>query len=100
MKRMTAVVLMGLLFWGEVRGQSNDKPDHDTTYYRSFKGTIIGRLYLSRSYLPFKMDPPAGTPALHYPVNKALSLGVGITYKSLSFSFSKGLNFLHSNKDK
>jgi len=74
--------------------------DHDTAYYRSFSGTIIGRIYLSRSYLQFKMEPPAGIPPMSYPVNKPLSLGVGLTYKSFSFSFSKGLNFLQSNKDK
>jgi len=37
---------------------------------------------------------------MSYPVNKAFSLGVGLTYKSLSFSFSKGLNFIHSKKER
>lgn len=80
--------------------QLYDKPDHDTTYYRSFKGTIIVRAYLSRSYLQFNMDPPAGIQPMNYHVNKPLSLGVGFTYKSLSFSYSKGLNFIHSKKEK
>jgi hypothetical protein len=100
MNRIPALMLAGLLYVLGATAQSYDKPDHDTTYYRSFKGTIIGRVYLSTSYLQFKMDPPAGLPAMKYSVNKPLSLGVGLTYKSLSFSFSKGLNFLHSIKDK
>lgn len=100
MNRSPYILLMCLLFFEGVSAQLYSKPDHDTTYYRSFKGTIIGRLYLSRSYLQFKMEPTAGIQTMSYPVNKPLSLGVGITYKSLSFSFSKGLNFLQSTKTK
>lgn len=94
------LLLMCVLSYSGISAQSYDKPDHDTSYYRSFKGTIIGRVYMSRSYLQFKMQPPAGIHPMHYAVNKPLSLGVGLTYKSLSFSFSKGLNFLHSNNSK
>jgi hypothetical protein len=80
--------------------QTPVKPDHDTTYYRSFKGVIIGRLYLSRNYMQFKMDPARDIPDMSYRANKPLSLGIGLTYKSLSFSFSKGLSFLQSNGSK
>src|SRR5882757_2020213 len=100
MNRIPTLLLMCLLSVLGARGQSYNKTDHDTTYYRSFKGTIIVRAYLSRSYLQFKLDPPAGIHPMSYPVNKAFSLGVGLTYKSLSFSFSKGLNFIHSKKER
>lgn len=76
------------------------KPDHDTAYYRSYKGTIIGRIYLSRNYMQFKMDPPGGITTMKYHANTPLSIGLGLTYRSLSFSFSKGLNFLQSNTTK
>ncbi|MBN8856034.1 MAG: hypothetical protein BGO55_15110 [Sphingobacteriales bacterium 50-39] len=111
MNRNPYLLLVSLLIFGGASAQQNPgapgkaaaqtlAPDHDTTYYRSFSGTIIARTYLSRSYLQFKMEPPAGIALMSYPVNKPLSLGVGLTYKSFSFSFSKGLNFLQSNKDK
>jgi hypothetical protein len=74
--------------------------DYDTAYYRSFSGSIIGRVYLSRSYLHLKMTPPAGIAHMSYLVNKPLSLGIGITYKFLTFNFAKGLTFLQSNKEK
>jgi len=97
---LSPLLLICALSYSTVRAQVYNEPDHDTTYYRSFKGTIIGRVYLSRSYLQFKMEPTAGIHSMNYPVNKPLSLGIGLTYKSLSFSFSKGLNFLHSNSSK
>src|SRR5579872_6604365 len=113
MNRNPYLLLVSLLIYSGVSAQLNpgapgkgpstgqtSAPDHDTSYYRSFSGTIIARMYLSRSYLQFKMQPPAGIAHMSYPVNKPLSLGVGLTYKSFSFSFSKGLNFLQSNKDK
>src|SRR5579863_1190663 len=76
------------------------KPDHDTTYYRSFKGTIIVRAYLSRTYLQDKFEPPAGLEKMNFHANKPVSFGVGLTYRSFSFNFSKGLNFLKSDKTK
>jgi hypothetical protein len=76
------------------------KPDHDTTYYRSFKGTIIVRAYLSRTYLQDKFQPPDGLEKMNFHANKPVSFGVGLTYRSLSFNFSKGLNFLKSDKTK
>ena len=100
MKRLVTNLTIYLLAHFSSRAQEISKPDHDTTYYRSFKGTIIGRVYLSRNYMQFKLDPAAGIPEMSYRANKPLSLGVGITYRSFSFSFSKGLNFLQSNKRK
>src|SRR5579871_1370108 len=73
------------------------KPDHDTTYYRSFKGTITVRAYLSRTYFQDKFEPPADLQKINYHANKPLSLGVGFTYRSLSFNISHGLNFLKSD---
>ena len=89
-----------LLIHFSSKAQTAVKPDHDTTYYRSFKGTIIGRTYLSRSYMHFQLDPPGDLTKMSYRANTTLNLGVGITYKSLSFSFSKGLSFLQSNSTK
>lgn len=78
------------------------KPDHDTTYYRSFKGSIIARIYLARRYNILKLEPPSysGLPKMNYHANNPLSLGLGLTYKSFSASFSKGLNFLKSDNVK
>lgn len=100
MNRIVPLICIILLAHVRLHAQMPAAPDHDTTYYRSFKGVIIGRLYLSRNYMQYKMDPARALPDLSYRANKPLSLGVGLTYKSFSFSFSKGLNFLYSNHGK
>jgi hypothetical protein len=100
MNRSHYLLLVGLLLFRSASAQLPPAPDHDTTYYRSFSGTIIARVYLSKSYLHFNMAPPAGIPHMSYLVNKPLGLGIGLTYKSFSFSFSKGLSFLQSSAEK
>lgn len=100
MIRVASLLTVYLLFHFSLSAQVSGRPDHDTTYYRSFKGSIIGRVYLSRSYFQLKLDPPGNLSKMSYHANTPLSLGVGITYKSFSFSFSKGLNFLKSEKVK
>jgi hypothetical protein len=76
------------------------RPDHDTTYYRSYKGSIICRVYLSRKYAVLKLVPPSYLESMSYHANTTLSIGVGITYKSLSVSISKGLGDFLSSEDK
>jgi hypothetical protein len=74
---------------------------HDSSYYQSYKGSIITRAYISKKYDIFKMEPRDGSfPNMSYHANTTLSLGAGITYKSLSFSFSKELTFLKSEEQK
>jgi hypothetical protein len=77
-----------------------NKPDHDTSYYRSFKGSIITRVFFSRNYSEIKLDPTSDFPKMIFHANTPLSIGVGITYRFLSISVSKGLNFLQSNTNK
>jgi hypothetical protein len=99
MKRTFLLALACFLFYFSLTAQSF-KPDHDTTYYKSYKATLIGRIYLSRKYSILKLVPGNGLPNMSYHVNTTLSLGLGITYRSFSFSYSKGLNFLKSDNEK
>src|SRR5580693_5668868 len=94
-------LFIGLLFTGfAAQAQLYLKPDHDTTYYRSFKGSIIARVYLARRYDELKLSPPGNLSTMSYHANNPLSLGLGLTYRSFSASFSKGLNFLKSDSIK
>lgn len=99
MKRTIATALSCLFFYFSSTSQVY-KQDHDTTYYKSYKGSLIGRVYLSRKYAIMKLAPPGSLPDMSYHVNTTLSLGLGITYRSLSFSYSRGLNFLKSDDKK
>jgi hypothetical protein len=72
---------------------------HDSSFYQSYKGSIITRFYFSKKYDIFKLIPPGGTPpAMSYHANTTLSIGLGITYRAFSFSFSKELSFLKSEE--
>jgi len=58
------------------------------------------RAYLSRKYSVFKLMPEGNLPDMSYHLNTPPSLGLGFTYRSLSFSASHGLNFLKSDNKK
>jgi hypothetical protein len=99
MKRTVLLLLVCFLVYSSSSAQ-NSKPDHDTTYYKSYKGVLIGRAYLSRKYSVLKLVPGTDLKSMSYHANTTLSFGLGITYKSLSFSYSRGLNFLKSDDKK
>ncbi|SRR5579871_23137 len=80
--------------------QSNRRYDYDSSYYQSYKGSIIARVFFSKKYNQFSLDPPGNLPKMAYHANTTFSIGVGLTYRSLSFSFSKELSFLKSEKSK
>ena len=99
MKRTIVTALSCLFFYFSSTSQVF-KQDHDTAYYKSYKGTVMARIYLSRKYSIFKLMPPGNLPDLSYHLNMPPSLGFGITYRSISFSISQGLNFLKSDDTK
>jgi len=68
----------------------------DTSYYKSFRGSIIPRFFLSRNYSQLTFKPGPGLAEMHYHANTPLNFGVGIAYKYFSFSISRGLGFLQS----
>jgi hypothetical protein len=58
------------------------------------------RVFLSRNYSQFHLDPPGNLPVMKYHANTSLNIGVGITYRFFSVSISKGLGFLQSDSKK
>lgn len=72
----------------------------DTSYYKSFRGSVIPRFFFSRNYSQIHIRPGGGLPEMHYHANTPLNFGIGIAYKYFSFSISKGLGFLHSESRK
>ncbi|HVM89330.1 MAG TPA: DUF4421 domain-containing protein [Puia sp.] len=99
MKRTFLSILTCFLLFSSLSAQSY-KPDHDTTYYKSYKGVFIVRAYLSRKYSVLKLVPGTDLKSMSYHANTVPSLGLGFTYRSLSFSYSRGLNFLKSESRK
>ncbi|MBS1946651.1 MAG: DUF4421 family protein [Bacteroidetes bacterium] len=99
MKRTFLSILTCPVFFASASAQSH-LPDHDTTYYKSYQGAIIVRAYLSRKYSVLKLVPGIDLKSMSYHANTVPSLGAGFTYRSLSFSYSRGLNFLKSEDRK
>src|ERR1700730_15015456 len=100
MAKKVIYTLLILLPCFRVQAQQYKRMDYDTSYYRSFKGTIITRVFFARDYDLFKMKPSDGAPAMTYHANTTLNIGVGLTYRSFFFSIQKGLDFLKSDETK
>jgi hypothetical protein len=100
MNRNYLLLAVSLLYCFSSTAQNFGRPDHDTTYYKSYKGTIICRMYFSRNYMQLNLQPPDDLTKMSYHANTPLNIGAGFTYRSFSVSFSKGLNFLRSNSTK
>ena len=100
---MTTPKIIILLFcWTfSLRGQAQKiDPGPDSSYYKSFSGSVIPRVFFSRNYSQLKFDPPGSLPVMKYHANTPLNFGIGVAYKFISFSISKGLGFLQSDSKK
>jgi Domain of unknown function (DUF4421) len=100
MVKNTILVLLLFGYFVPLSAQPKRTPSYDTSFYKSYKGTIITRVFLSRDYDIFTMKPPPGLETFAYHANTPLNIGLGLTYKALSLSISTGLNFLTSDQTK
>ena len=75
-------------------------PDHDTTYYVTYPGTIVGRFYFSKKYASFILPAPSDGQDLKYKPNTLLTMGIGATYNNLTLNIAYGFGFLNNNEDK
>ena len=98
--KKTFLSLFTLFFFCHFVSAQLDKPIQDTDYYKSYKGTIIGRVFLLRKYEQMQLQAPSGLPKMTYHANTSLSLGLGITYRAITLNISKGLDFLKSDTRK
>jgi hypothetical protein len=92
--------LILLIYCQKVTQAQGLGPDHDSSYYRSYKGTVIGRIYISRKYSILRMDPPNGLSQMSYHANTTPSLGIGLTIGSITGSYSHGLGFFQNESRK
>src|SRR3954447_17114841 len=74
-------------------------PDHDTTYYVTYPGILVGRLYFSKKYSSFTLPAPDNGQDIEYKPNSLLTMGLGATYNHLTLNLSYGFNFLNNNSD-
>lgn len=83
-----------------VSAQDVQAADHDSTYYLSFRESIIARVYLSRKYTTLELKKGNDPPRLRYRPNTNLNLGLGFTYRNLSVNIAHGFGFLNNDDEK
>jgi hypothetical protein len=96
----TIILLTFCWVFSLTAGAQKPDPGPDSSYYKSFSGSIIPRVFLSRNYSELKFDPPGSLPAMKYHANTPLNVGIGAAWRYISFSLSKGLGFLQSDSKK
>src|SRR6185369_4337346 len=72
---------------------------HDTTYYETFPQKTTVRLYLSKKYVHLNLPSGGTAQDLEYKANPKLTLGAGITIKTISINLFNGFSFLNPNPD-
>ena len=83
--------LISFAYFPQVRAQIS-LPDHDTSYYRSYRDQLTARTYLSRKYTLLRFDPPGKISKFVYNPNTSLNLGIGATYHAFTLNIGIGIS--------
>ncbi len=75
-------------------------PDHDSTYYQSFERYITARFYFSQKYSGLELMRSSSISRVRYIPNTSLTMGVGVTYQSISINLGYGFGFLNNDDEK
>jgi len=69
----------------------------DTSYVKPYVTDVTGRLFFSQKYTGVRIPGSASYPSFRYRPNTRLTLGVGVTYRSVSLNFAYGLPLLNDD---
>ena len=101
MYRFTLLLLITGCVHVHLNGQTQYAPDHDSSYYASYREKLTARLYLSRKYTALLLYPPYDrTSTLKYRPNTSLNLGLGASFRSLTLNIGFGLNSFNPHLEK
>jgi len=73
--------------------------DHDSSYYHSFEHSITARFYFSKKYAGLELERAANVSRFRYLPNTSLTMGVGVTYQSISLNLGYGFGFLNTDRE-
>jgi len=74
--------------------------DHDSSYYQSFERYITARFYFSQKFAGLELQRNSSISRVRYVPNTSLTMGVGVTYQSISINLGYGFGFLNSDDEK
>src|SRR5205809_7575488 len=96
--RLSIIFCSSLIIPSFIKAQ---KPlDHDTTYYVTYPGTLVGRFYFSKKYATFSLPAANDGQSLEYKANTLLTMGIGATYNKLTINLDYGFGFLNNGETK
>jgi len=116
-KNILLLVMVCLVFCQQILSQSNkpqpkqnkiellpaaqaapaETPDHDSSYYHSFDRYITTRFYFSQKFAGLELEKASNVSRFRYVPNTSLTMGVGITYQSISVNLGYGFGFLNTD---
>jgi hypothetical protein len=99
MKKFVLLYPLSFIFISLARGQ-NSVPDHDTSYYNTYRSMLTARAYLSRKYTVLTFDPPAPAASFNYRSVTSLNIGIGATYHAFTLNIGVGINKFNPNQEK
>lgn len=100
MKRTTFVLLL-VLAPALLQAQVDAAISHpDTSYYTSYSTKITARVFLSQKYTRLNYSNSRQGYSLDFRPNTNLNIGIGATYKWLTFNIAHGFNFLNTDTEK
>ena len=74
--------------------------DHDSSYYQSFERYITARFYFSQKYAGLELEHASNVSRFRYVPNTSLTMGVGVTYQSISLNIGYAFGFLNTDGEK
>jgi hypothetical protein len=103
MKNKASFALFTVIFWSALILpcvlMAQEKSDHDTSYYVTYPGTLVGRFYFSKKYTSFTLPSSNDGEDIKYKPNTLLTMGLGVTYNNLTLNLSYGFDFLNKSND-
>ena len=91
---------VGIALLGKAQ-RNHAPPEHDSSYYNSYREKLVARIYLSRKYNSVGLEPgDAVIPDMKYKPNSTLNIGIGATYRSLTINIGIGITDFNPNNEK
>lgn len=73
------------------------KPKFDSSYIKSYKYELTGRLYVSQKYTSFYIPSNDGSKHLTFIPNNTFNTGIGFTYRTFTLNLGFGLPGINGN---
>jgi hypothetical protein len=94
------VAVMAIVFNAGAQ-RNRPPPEHDSSYYASYREKLVARIYLSRKYNSAGLEPgDEHIPDIKYKPNSTLNIGIGATYRSITVNIGIGITSFNPDNEK